>query len=146
MFTQILKFFLKDIEPKAAPISVKAISPGGDYNLYLLNYRNDLYVILEADYPPLTSAIKDIETSFSVTVEGWVILRKYQQEASKRVLPVDSFSSDIANETDENWQSYKLCFYVDNGMKYALLKVASSEETAIALRKVVQQLKVDCRA
>lgn len=135
MFTQVLKFFLKDTNPKAAPISVKAISPGGNYNLYLLNYRNDLYVILEADYPPLASAIKDIETSFLVTVEGWVILREYQQEASKRILPVNSFSSDIANETDENWRNYKLCFYVDGGMKYALLKVTSSEDATIALKK-----------
>lgn len=127
MFTQVLKLFLEDASPKAAPVSTKAISPGGDYNLYLLNYKNDLYVILEADYPPLASAIKDIETSFSVIVEGWVVSKRYQQESDKIILPAASFSSDIANETDENWENYKLCFIQLNDLRYALLKIMKNK-------------------
>lgn len=120
MFNNALSFYF-DVKPhQFTPLKMLVLTPG-DEHLYLFTYQNKWYVLVEADFPLLKSLVEEIEAQFPVTVAGWQTLKEKTDTVS--VIPRDAFSSDTANETDENWKNFSLLFHEEYGMKYALLCV-----------------------
>ena len=122
MFDYLLSYYFNNHQNYFVPLSVKIITPG-DFHLYLFVYGSEWYVFVESDFPLLKSLSQDILANFPVDIIGWHVLKEKQKEALTDTLPPNCFSSDSANETDENWQHYHWLFHQANGMKYALLQV-----------------------
>jgi hypothetical protein len=122
MVYEILKNYLpqKVLLQRFIPLKVDVRSP--DYYLYLYASDEAWFVVLEFDYIFINEAVRDVEKSFPVKVEGWCTLLEHQQKTGRDLLPRDTFKSDHVNETDGEWEGYHAVAY-KKGNTYALLRV-----------------------
>lgn len=127
-FAHILNLYLGKVPHDIAPYRTAVLTPG-DYQLYLFAYEQQLFVLVEADHPPLKTLPKDIEDNLPVIIQGWKVLKQKQDEADTDRLPRTCFSSDTANETDENWRNFAYTFHYESGFYYALLRATNEITT-----------------
>lgn len=122
-FAQILDLYLDEVPSDITPIKVTALTPG-DYQLYLFAYKQQWFVLVEADYSPLKSLPNDVQANLPVKARHWQVLKQKHAGTDASILPLTCFSSDTANETDDNWRNFACTFHYQHGFYYALLGVS----------------------
>lgn len=133
MINTILKHYFTKL-PWLMPVAVDVLTPS-DYHLYLyateaMRFESNeeepqkWYVLVEANHPWIDQIVKDIESSFPVTVEGWCVLKEKQAMAHAHLLLDGTFDKYDSNNSDRT--NYQLVAYYDDstGIDYFLLKVS----------------------